>query len=734
MTSAIDDGLSSAMIGLTLKHKTKDDFDTSLQFEDYYETVEKLRSGSYGTVYTCRFKHAKDDSKDNNDSYYAVKIMDRQKLKKSDKEAIFKEAAILQDVSHIPSVVRLLDFFVSPTKLYMVQVYASGGDVFDRLAQRTNYTEKDARELARLLLETMHALHTLKPNPIVHRDLKPENLLLESSSNDRRILVADFGFARRVPMEEGAGCQTRCGTPAFVAPEVVLGLPYKTSVDLWSTGCLLYMLLGGYPPFQASNHRALFRKIRAADFVFHAGFFKNVSISAKQLISNLLTVNVEKRWTAEEALQCDWFTKQTADQLLEVDLSASVLELKKNFNARRSWKAAADAIRWASTAPFWNADKVSFHQQLEVWDKKDMAMQAKIATSAPAGTNAPMNKLPTIQFKDAYDLGAKLRSGSYASVWECTHKVTNERYAVKIILRKKLHPKDDEAVLNEVAMMQSLADNKYVVHLMDFYEEEDSFYIVLEYMAGGDVFDRIVSLTQYTELDARNLTLTLLRAVGGMHSLGIVHRDLKPQNLLLRDEKDNSSIKVADFGFARRVHTPESLTTRVGTPTYVAPEVLKNIPHDHRVDLWSIGVIVFVLLVGYPPFMEDDQPKLFQKIRTGEWSFHEDDWKHISRDAKDLIRGFLQVDPKDRWTIEQALKSRWINQDPSRLSSVNLSPSVRLLKAKRNRLRTLARAFRLTGVGKDLRPMEVVTQAQDTASNVLEKLLPQPQKGIIDGS
>jgi len=155
-------------------------------------------------------------------------------------------------------------------------------------------------------------------------------------------------------------------------------------------------------------------------------------------------------------------------------------------------------------------------------------------------------------------------------------------------------------------------------------------------------------------------------------------------------------------------------------PTYVAPEVLKNIPHDERVDLWSIGVIIYVLLVGYPPFMEDDQMLLFRKIRNGEYAFFEDDWKNISHDAKDLIRGLLVCDPKERWTVEEALRCAWIKQDPNRLSSVNLSESLMALKARRNRLRTLATAVMWTD-GKSLRPTEVVTQAQETVSSVIQK-------------
>lgn len=710
-------------------------------------------------------------SSESEQTLYAVKVIERNRLKRrADGTAadahIYREVSVLQELADVPHVIQLVDFFDTPSTLYVVLGLARGGDLFDRLARRTQYTERDARAVAKTLLGVLDALHSKSPCPVVHRDLKPENLLLASPHDDSDILLADFGFARHVDPIHNVWCHTLCGTPAFVAPEIVRGVPYGTLCDLWSAGCLLYMLLGGYPPFAGENHRAVFRKIRAGDYVFHHKFFGQVSVGAKRLISRLLTNTPHKRWTARQALCSDWFDKSDAD-LAQHDLSSSLPGLQQ-FRARRKWKSATDAIRWASSAPFWTPDRVSFQQLLQEWDRQDgggnhdgtgdndtanavaivagaavgidpppaTTLAATAATTVPHSHSVPtrfqhslLGKLPRVTFEHVYELRSKLREGSYAVVWECVHRGTGESYAVKIIPRPKLSPRDDEAVLNEVAILQALCDNPYVVQLMDFYEEDDAFYIVMEYMRGGDVFDRIVSLTKYTEQDARDLVRTLLKAVASLHKEGVAHRDLKPQNLLLKSMDDPTLIRVGDFGFARRVHTPQSLTTRVGTPTYVAPEILKNIPHDERVDVWSVGVTAHVLLVGYPPFMEDDQQVQFQKIRTGDWRFYPDDWAHVSSEAKEFVLGLLQVDPADRWTVDQALRSRWIQEHPSRLSAIDLTDSLRVLREKKKRLRTLARAFLWTGGGggttTELRPLEVLTQAQDTAVSVLHKVLPQ---------
>lgn len=180
-----------------------------LTFDQLYRTEQKLRAGSYGTVYTCTHRLHPETT-------YAVKILDRTKLKKHDDDAVFREVAVMKELASVPTVVRLVDFFVEPHKLYMVQVYARGGDVFDRLAKRSTYTEKDARDLAETLLNTIKALHEKN---IVHRDLKPENLLLLNEQDDSAILLADFGFARHVP--EDNLCRTRCGTPGRPANYLV---------------------------------------------------------------------------------------------------------------------------------------------------------------------------------------------------------------------------------------------------------------------------------------------------------------------------------------------------------------------------------------------------------------------------------------------------------------------------------------------------------------------------------
>mmetsp|Transcript_9393 Transcript_9393/g.28051 ORF Transcript_9393/g.28051 Transcript_9393/m.28051 type:complete len:714 (+) Transcript_9393:193-2334(+) len=647
--------------------------ETDQVFGNDYSLYQKLQSGSFGVVYTTRHKKTYEE--------FAVKVIDRTRLKERDDRSTFREINIMKDLMDLENVVRLIDVYIIPETFYIVQFYAKGGDVFDRLGKRVSYSEMDARALSVILIKTMRELH--KRN-ICHRDMKPENLLLKSSHDDSTILVADFGFAKYVPDE---GLKTRCGTPAFVAPEILVGKPYNTQVDMWSVGCLIYMIIAGYAPFRDETHRGLFRKIRGSNFSFHDAYWRNVSIEAKQLITNLLTVDPNDRLDAEEALSAAWF-REKDDNLSTRDLSGSISEIKK-FKASHAFKDAVEAVAQA-----FNVEKIS--DLLKLTDKHVEAEQEEIEKgkfSDPPGVhklNLSLTKKKT--FAQLYEVKDKIQTGSAGVVKRCFSIVYQKDFAVKIMKR---NPEKDEQVLHEVNIMNQLR-HENLVAVVDFFEEEDYFYIVMELMAGGDLFDRIIQLHNYTERDARDLAKILLEAVDYMHKNGIVHRDIKPQNLLLESKDSNCAIKVGDFGFAKRVYTPKSLTMRCGTPSYVAPEILKNQPYDQSCDMWSVGVLLYVMLCGYTPFNADDQEEMFELIKEGDYVFELEDWSHISTEARDLIQGCLNVNVDRRLTAEQALRSRWIAGIPDEaLSERSLTSTMRMVKDKNFRLKDLTNAFKV---------------------------------------
>ena len=650
---------------------------TEVSFENDYVLDNRLRSGSYGVVYTTRHKKT--------DEEFAVKIIDRTKLKKKDDDSTFREIRIMKSLNDIESVVRLVDVYISQKKFYIVQVYANGGDVFDRLAKRRSYSEMDARVLSKTLIETIREMHYRR---LCHRDLKPENLLLKSRTDDNSILLADFGFTKFVPNE---GLKTKCGTPAFIAPEILVGKHYDMQVDMWSVGCLIYMLISGLTPFKDKTHRGLFRKIRASNFTFHEAYWANVSLEAKQLITSLLTVDPNYRPTADESLSTSWF-QQSETRLSAHDLSASLLAMKR-FNVRRSLQPSKEVGKAARKS---KVDETFNVEELEDVMKETDTHENDEEVNSTSG-NAESKRLDLSlkkkkKFSDLYTMGEKIHRGSEGLVNKCYSKIHNREFAVKIVERNS---ETDEKVLQEVSIMNQL-HHENIVGVVDFFEEDHSYFIVMELMEGGDVFDRILSLKNYTEHDARELAKTLLVAVDEIHDNGIAHRDIKPQNIFLEHESCNCRIKVGDFGFATRVHTPKSITVRFGTPSYVAPEIVKNQPYDESCDMWSVGVVIYVMLCGYTPFREKSQEKTFERIKAGAYKFDSEHWSIISEEAKHLIRGLMCINPDKRLTAKQALKSEWITGVTSQtLKRHSLESSKKRLKERRGLLmQEIACAFK----------------------------------------
>mmetsp|Transcript_40 Transcript_40/g.104 ORF Transcript_40/g.104 Transcript_40/m.104 type:complete len:524 (-) Transcript_40:138-1709(-) len=289
-------------------------------------------------------------------------------------------------------------------------------------------------------------------------------------------------------------------------------------------------------------------------------------------------------------------------------------------------------------------------------------------------------------FREIYQLNARLKSGSFATVCRGTHRASGKKVAIKCVLRKDLPPNDDAAIYDEVSIMSSLS-HPHIVPLIDFFEEKDCYFLVMELMSGGDLFDRIGKKKTYSEEDARDLAVKMLKAMSYCHIHKVAHCDMKPKNLLLMSEDNHSYIKLADFGFAARCHTEKCLTKQCGTPFFVSPEILMRQPYDQQSDMWSVGCIIFLLLSGNLPFMGRSQKELFRKIVSGKYEFKEADWCDVSTDAKDLVEKMLVLDPDQRITSSQALRHKWMKASADRLARITLQGTSQRLKTFNARMK-----------------------------------------------
>lgn len=291
---------------------------------------------------------------------------------------------------------------------------------------------------------------------------------------------------------------------------------------------------------------------------------------------------------------------------------------------------------------------------------------------------------------------------------EGQNRRTGASYAIKIVTKAKLSKEDEIALKDEIEVLKDM-EHRHIIRLHDVFEEPQHYFMVTEKMMGGELFDRIVQKSYYNEKEARDTCEILFSAIHYCHKKKVAHRDLKPENLLLTSERDDSDIKIADFGFAKRVLQPKSLTTQCGTPGYVAAEILEGKPYDTQADMWSVGVIVYILLGGYPPFIESNQRTLFRKIRKGQYEFHEEYWGQVSNDAKDLIRNLICVNPDERYNSAKALGNKWIGADAKKLANQDLATQLAQFKkfnAKRKfkaAVSTVMATNKLTSLGMNFR-------------------------------
>jgi len=262
--------------------------------------------------------------------------------------------------------------------------------------------------------------------------------------------------------------------------------------------------------------------------------------------------------------------------------------------------------------------------------------------------------------KENYEIKEEIGRGAFSVVKVAVHKKTGRKYAIKIIEKSNVGA-DLNRLQTEIKILKQV-DHPNIIKLKDLYETPDMLAIVTELVTGGELFDKIVEQGSYSESDASILVSKMVSAIDYLHKRGIVHRDLKPENLLLKDDTSLTEVKIADFGLSKIVGTKFSslMLTACGTPSYVAPEVLSATGYDKEVDLWSIGVITYILLCGFPPFYNESLNKLFEEILHAEYDFPEEYWAHISDNAKDFVSKLLVVDPSRRLTAAEALKHPWI--------------------------------------------------------------------------
>jgi calcium-dependent protein kinase len=277
-----------------------------------------------------------------------------------------------------------------------------------------------------------------------------------------------------------------------------------------------------------------------------------------------------------------------------------------------------------------------------------------------------MKEFSTTDIRQVYKFVDVIGGGHFGTVRRVHPKSDPQvTYAVKSVLRADI-AKDIKLLLEELFILRSI-DHPNIVKFHQAFIDYRYVHIVMEYCTGGELFDRIVQAHKFTEKHACEIMEQMMGAVKHLHEHGIVHRDLKPENFLMADRSEGAEVKLIDFGLSKRFSESKEvthMTTVVGTPYYVAPEVLKQ-DYDVRCDVWSLGVILFVFLCGYPPFEGDNNKEIFRNVLKQDLIFDPADWNTVSTEAKDLVSKMLQKDPSKRITMDECTSHPWFKLNHS---------------------------------------------------------------------
>ncbi|XP_041836018.1 calcium/calmodulin-dependent protein kinase type 1 isoform X2 [Melanotaenia boesemani] len=326
----------------------------------------------------------------------------------------------------------------------------------------------------------------------------------------------------------------------------------------------------------------------------------------------------------------------------------------------------------------------------------------------PLGEDCHSWKKKTSDVKEKYDFKDTLGTGAFSEVVLAEEKRTHRLVAVKCIPKKALEGKEN-SIENEIAVLHKIK-HPNIVSLEEIFESKSHLYLVMQLVSGGELFDRIIEKGFYTEKDASKLIKQILDAVKYLHDMGIVHRDLKPENLLYYSMEEDSKIMISDFGLSKIEGSGSVMSTACGTPGYVAPEVLAQKPYSKAVDCWSIGVISYILLCGYPPFYDENDAKLFEQILKAEYEFDSPYWDDISDSAKDFIMHLMEKDPNIRYTCDQALQHPWIAGDTALDKNIHESVSAQI---KKNFAKSKwKQAFNATAVIRHMRRLQLSTGSE----------------------
>ncbi|CAN6374349.1 unnamed protein product [Urochloa humidicola] len=493
--------------------------------------------------------------------------------------------------------------------------------------------------IIRGICDGLHYLH--ETCGIIHLDLKPQNILMDDHMVPK---IADFGTSRLFgPQESRIITESFWGTLGYMPPECVEKRPISSKSDIFGLGVIIIELLIGFRDYPLNIEAS------SGDFIEN-----NVIEQWRNLVI--------ERWRNRFRNTSEYKLFETC--YIQQINKCTVMGLRCVDSDPEKRPAAWDIIKMldATTEYYvFHAGSEQLHHSGPSFD----LFSSRLMAPAPS-SSLPASVLPykTANVRDYYRIGKKLGQGHSGTTYRCVRKADGAQYACKSIPKRKLLCREDyEDVYREIQIMHHLSDHPNVTHIQGTYEDALFVHIVMELCAGWDLLDRIISKQgHYSERTAAQLIRKIIGIVDGCHSLGVMHGNLKPENLLFDSNDEDAAIKLTDFEFSMFYMPGDKFSRTIGSTYYVAPEVLQEC-YGPEADIWSVGVILYILLSGVPPFWAETEEGTFSEILQGKLDFESDPWPSISDSAKDVVRRMLTRDPKKRLSAHEVFCHPWIIDD-----------------------------------------------------------------------
>ncbi|XP_052741035.1 ribosomal protein S6 kinase 2 beta [Bicyclus anynana] len=624
-----------------------------------FELLKVLGEGSFGKVFLVRKVSGPDTG-----TLYAMKVLKKATLKVRDRERTKMERNILVEMGH-PFIVKLHYAFQTAGKLYLILDFLRGGDLFSRLSKEVMFTEEDVKfylaELA-LALEHVHKLG------IIYRDLKPENILLDA---DGHIALTDFGLSKLPPSDKA---YSFCGTVEYMAPEVVNRKGHTMAADWWSFGVLMFEMLTGNLPFHGSTRHETMTQILKAKL----GMPSNLSEEAQSLLRALFKRNPHNRLGAgpngiEDIKEHEFFASIDWNALLKKEVippfrpAVSRADDAFYFDSEFTCRTPRDSPGVPASA---NAHELfrgfSFVAPCLLNDDNNKTVtnqnQNHVAQSKTSTEEFWSGFVNRNNFFDEYRLMGELGTGSFSVVRLCEHKTSRTQYAVKIMDKLQYDPRE------EIEILLRYSQHPHIITLRGVYEEGGRILAVTELCRGGELLEHITQRRYLAEREAAPILRNVLHAVHYLHRHTVVHRDIKPSNILFATaDRRAADVRLVDFGLAKQLRAENGLLmTPCYTANFVAPEVLKRAGYDAACDIWSLGVLAYIMLSGRTPFAStgDDTPEaILARIESGKVETSGGAWRNVSAEARACVRRMLQLEPAMRPRAHELLREPWISRD-----------------------------------------------------------------------